>query len=122
MEALLAVAVCGSMATALVVSIQNITKLSFEAKRESALSRIIYNRVMFAATQPRIQEGRSSTRVEEWDVEIETEITPITDLVTLEGQEITGLFRIVVKAVWWGDSDYESISTETWRNQYLYAR
>jgi len=70
---------------------------------------------------PRLQEGFSSNRVDEWDVEIETEITPIEDLTDQEGNVVSGLLRINVRAVWWEDGDYESIDASTWRNPQLYA-
>lgn len=122
MEAVLAVAVCGVMATGIVVAMQRIANLSFEAKRESALSRIIHNELMFAATKPRIQEGKSTRQVEEWDVEVETIVTPMEGLVTQEGNEIQGILQIVVNAVWWADGDYEKQTVETFRLQDMYAR
>ncbi len=121
MEAILAVAVCGAMGTGIVIAVQNIAKLSYEAKRESALSRIIYNRLMFEATNPSIEEGKNSVRVDEWDVEIETEISPLEGLVNQDQAEITGLYKVEIKAVWWGGQDYEELSVVTWRNPILYS-
>lgn len=122
MEAVLAVAVCGIMATGIVVAMQRIANLSFEAKRESALSRIIHNELMFAATKPIIQEGKSTRQIEEWDVEVETIVTPMEGLVTQEGTEVQGILQIVVNAVWWADGDYEKQTVETYRLQDMYAR
>ena len=121
LEALLAVAVCGIMATGIVVAMKSVTRLSFEAKREAALTRIIYNKLMFETTKPRLQEGFTSERVDEWDVDIETEISPIEDLVDQEGNVVAGLLKVNVRAVWWGDGDYESIDASTWRNPQMYA-
>ncbi len=122
MEAILTVALCGIMGTALVVSIQRIAKLSYEAKRESALSRIIHNELFFATTNPRLQEGQKSRHVEEWDVDLETIVTPLQDLLDQEGQPLTKLYKIEVKAVWWEDGEYVNHSAETWRHSDLYAR
>lgn len=122
LEAVLAVAICGIMATAIVVAMQRIANLSFEAKRESALSRIIHNELMFAATSPRMAEGKSTKQIEEWDVELETIISPLEGLVNQDGQEIGGLFQIEVNAVWWADGDYVNRSAETWRHGDMYVR
>ena len=122
MEALLAVAICGIMTTGIALAIHEVAKLSFEAKRESAINRIIYNRLMFAATLPRVQEGVTTTRVEEWDIEIETVTTPIEDLVNQDETVLNRLFKIEVKAIWWEDGEYQNQSVETWRHADLYAR
>lgn len=121
LEALLAVSVCGVMTTGIVIAMFQIGKLSQDAKRQSALTRIIHNELMFATTRPRIQEGKTIKQVEEWDVEVETIITPLEDLIDQDGNVVNGIFNIQVNAVWWGDGDYERLSVETWRNRILYA-
>ncbi len=121
-EAVLAIGLCGIMATAFVVAIQQITKLSFEAKRESALSRIVHNELIFAATKPQIQEGKVVRQVEEWDVELETIISPVEGLVNEDGIELDNLLEVQVNAVWWADGDYKNRTAETWRHKNMYAR
>lgn len=122
MEALLAVAICGIMTTGIVLSIAEVAKLSFQAKRESAITRIIYNELMFTTTIPAIQEGTKTTQVEEWDIEIETNITLLEGLINKEGNNLDSLYKIEVKAIWWEDGEYANQSAETWRHLNLYVR
>lgn len=122
LETIIALAVCGIMATSLVIAMQRIASLSFNAKRESSLSRIIHNQLLFATTKPNIEEGKTSIHVEEWDVDLETIITPIEDLLNEEEVELNRLYLIEVHAVWWADGEYVKRSAETWRHADMYVQ
>lgn len=123
MEAVLAVGIAGIMITAIAIAMKNISRLSFESKREAIISRIIHNELMTHATKPRIQEGQlPSKRIEEWEIEIITNVIPLTEVTNSDGALLDQLFKVEVKATWWEDGDYTTRTAETWRNANLYAQ
>jgi len=123
MEVVLAVGIAGVMITAIAIAMKNISKLSFESKREAIISRIIHNELMTHATKPNIQEGQlPSKRIEEWEIEIITNIIPLTEVTNSDGALLDQLFKVEVQATWWEDGDYTTRIAETWRNANLYAQ
>jgi len=122
MEVVVAVGIAGIMITGIAVAMKNVTRLSFEAKREAIINRIIYNELTTVATRPRLSEGQlPSRRVEEWDIEIITNITPLTEVLNEDGQVLNNLMKIEVSASFWENSEYVTRTAETWRNTRLYA-
>ena len=122
LEIVLAVGICGITITSIAVAMQQITRLSADASREAAISRIIGNELFFTTTSPRLIEGQTSKRVEEWDIEIETHITRLQEVTNQDNATVHNLYKIEVKAVWWEDNGYTERTAETWRYAPLYAQ
>ena len=123
LEVILAVGIAGIMITAISVAMKNISRLSFESKREAVISRIIYNELMVAGTKPNIQEGQlPAKRIDEWEIDIITEITALEDLTNQDGAILNNLFKIEVNASFWENGEYVTRTAETWRNSDIYAR
>lgn len=122
LEAVLAVLICGVMATGIVLAVKRVANLAFVAKREASLQRIVHNHLMAELTRPRIIEGKNSVQLDEWDIELETEITLKEDLQTQEGAVLNNIFDVTVRAVWWENNDWQKTEATSWRQRELYSR
>lgn len=122
LEAVLAVLICGVMATGIVLAVKRVANLAFVAKREASLQRIVHNHLMAELTRPRIIEGKNSVQLDEWDIELETEITLKEDLQTQEGTVLNNIFDVTVRAVWWENNDWQKTEATSWRQRELYSR
>ncbi len=123
LEVVLAVAIAGAMITGIAIAMQNISRLGFETKREAVISRIIHNELRRAMTTPSIAEGTLPTKlIDEWDIQIATTITPLTELTNRDGIILDRLFEVKVEASWWEDGGYVTRTAQTWRHANLYAR
>ena len=65
----------------------------------------------------KLEEGRELR-----DIEIITNITPLTEVTNMDGALLDQLYKVEVAATWWEDSDYTTRKVETWRLANLYAQ
>ncbi len=123
LEAVLAVGIAGIMITGVSLAMRNITRLGYQSKREAVVGRIIANELQLVSTKPRITEGQLPSKlIKEWEIEIISEVTELTDVTNQDGAILNRLFEIKVEASWWEDGGYVTRSAETWRHADLYAR
>lgn len=122
MEVLVAVFMFGLVGTALVVALNDLGKLSFELHQSQRISRILDNELRRAISIPNIQEGTFTRSIEEFQLDLETVISPIEDLESAEGRPLSNMFRIQVTGFWFAEGQQNSETVETWRYARLYQR
>jgi|GEM_PF-7027397 len=123
MEVLAASVLAGIVITGIAVAMKNITRLSADAKREALVSRLIYNELRTAATKPQITEGQLPPKlIESWDIELITEVIPLTEVTNVDGVILNNLFKIEVTAHFQQNNEQVTRTAETWRNSSFYAR
>lgn len=121
MEVLLAMAILASVSTAFAVALSRVAELSETGRRESEIQRILDSALTDAAMLPAIEPERFSYRLEEMGgIEIIVLIEPIEGLESMQGQQVTGLLRVEVTAIFEQDGRPVERMVETWRNIRLY--
>ncbi len=120
LEVIVAVGFFASVATALVVVIQQMGSLSEKIHRDQQLTRLLDSELTRTLTLPTLQEGETSRYLPELDVDLRTLVEPIEDIENQDGQPLSFLFRVQITAFFEDGGDYQSESVESWRYARLY--
>jgi len=120
LEVIVAVGFFASVATALVVVIQQMGSLSEKIHRDQQLTRLLDSELTRTLTLPALQEGETSRYLPELDVDLRTLVEPIEDIENQDGQPLSFLFRVQITAFFEDGGDYQSESVESWRYARLY--
>jgi prepilin-type N-terminal cleavage/methylation domain-containing protein len=120
LEVVLALAVFGIAATGFAVAIHRMGGTAELAQRELKITRILESALDEAVSIPTMEVGSTSTSVADTNIEIDTEIELIDDLVSEEGQNLQDMYRVKVTAHWYQDGVQNERVAETWRFGRMY--
>ena len=120
LEVVLALGVFGIAATGFAVAIQKMGKAAAAAQEELRVTRILESALDEAISMPLLEEGTTSIKVFDTDIDLDTSIRLIEDLESEDGQLLQEMYRITVTAYWFRDGVPEERSVETWRFGRMY--
>lgn len=119
-EVILALAVFGIAATGFAVALHKMADVAVVAQSEMRITRILESALDEAMSVPTLQEGTTSVRLAEGDIDIDTKIELMQEeLKNEDGQNLQEMYRITVIAHWY-DTAQQERSAETWRYARLY--
>ena len=120
MEAVLALLLFAIVGTALMTALNEVGRMAFDARREAVLARLLDSELRRAMTVPTLEEGETSTSLEEMGAEILSIVEPMEEIENQDGRLLQQMYRIEVVATWWEDNEQQEMSVETWRYARLY--
>jgi hypothetical protein len=122
MEVLLALTIFAWVGTALASAMHSIGKISTDIRKQMILTRILDSELREAMSVPQLEEGTTEESLDEGQIDIVTVVTPIEDLLTVDGTPLQEMYRIQVIATWWDGREYVEEMVETWRYGRLYQQ
>jgi type II secretory pathway pseudopilin PulG len=104
LEAVLALGLFATVATAMAVALNQLSSASTNMRREALLLRTLESAMTEAAHRTPLQPRFETTPIDAFGVSVETQIAPL-NLKSQRGQQLRGLYQIVVTARFGDDSD-----------------
>lgn len=120
LEMVLALTVFGIAATAFAVALKQMGMAASLAQEELRITRILESALDEAAFVPVLEEGVTNSTVGENDIELDTTIELVEDLVNEDGQPLSQIYRIKIEARWYANGQWQERVVETWRNGNMY--
>lgn len=121
-EVILALAIFGIAATGFAVALHKVSDLAMLTQSEMRITRILESSLEEAVSIPTLQEGTTSVRIAEGDIDIDTKVELMQDqLKNKDGQSLQEMYRITVIAHWYDTAPRERF-VETWRYGRLYQQ
>lgn len=124
MEVILALGIFSIAATGFAMALAKTADAALLAQRKMKITRILDSSLREAVSLPVLEEGTTTTALEEKiggaAVEIDTKVEILDEMENQDGQLLQNMFRIEVVANWYEDGEWKSESAETWRYGRLY--
>lgn len=124
MEVILALGVFGIAVTGFTIAITRTAEVAVMAQRQTQINRLLESALMETLSQPQMEVGSNTMALEETiagaNVEIDVIIEELTDFTTEDGQPLSDMYRIEVRANWFEDGEWKQEMAETWRYANLY--
>jgi type II secretory pathway pseudopilin PulG len=120
LEMVLALTVFGIAATAFAVALQQMAKAASLAQEELRITRILESALDETLSLPVLEEGVTNSTVGDNDIELDTTIELLEDLMNEDGQPLSQMYLIKIDARWYANGQWQERSVDTWRNGNMY--
>lgn len=124
LEVVLALGIFGMVATAFAVALARTSDAAQLSQRRMQINRILDSALTATLSLPTLEEGTETAVLDEEiggaQVEVDTVVIPLEDLVNQDGQSLQEMYRIVVTAHWFENGEWQEESADTWRYSRMY--
>lgn len=119
MEVVIALGIFSTAVVSFIVVLNQVAELSLLTRQESMVSRLIEGALMEALTVPEIKEEKYEYQLDETDMVITVDTSPIT-LVNKDQSQLEDMWLVKVTARWMQNGEPSEETVETWRYGKLY--
>lgn len=119
-EVLLALGIFATACTAFAVALRGMGEAAALAQSEMRITTILDSALDEALSRPFLEEGVTSSILEDSEIEIDETIELMEEMENKDGQLLQEMFRIEIKAHWYQDGEWQDRSVETWRYARMY--
>ncbi|RYD41813.1 MAG: type II secretion system protein [Verrucomicrobiaceae bacterium] len=120
LEMVLALTVFGIAATAFAVALKQMGMAASLAQEELRITRILESALDETVSIPVLEEGVTNSTAGEDNIELDTTIELMEDLVNKDGQPISQIYHIKIEARWYANGQWQERMVDTWRNGNMY--
>lgn len=119
MEVVIALGIFSAAVVSFIVTLNQVAELSLLTRQETMVSRLIEGALMEALTIPEIKEEKYEYQLDETDMVIAVDTSPIT-LVNKDQSQLEDMWLVKVTARWMQNGVPCEETVETWRYGKLY--
>lgn len=119
MEVVIALGIFSAAVVSFIVTLNQVAELSLLTRQETMVSRLIEGALMEALTVPEIKEEKYEYQLDETDMVITVDTSPIT-LVNKDQSQLEDMWLVKVTARWMQSGEPCEETVETWRYGKLY--
>ncbi len=120
LEVVLAMGIFALAATGFTLALQNAADASDMAAREMQVTRMLQSSLDAAISIPVLEEGETSEKLEEREMEIVTLYEKMEEMENVDGQLLQDMWRITVTAYFFQGNTELSRTAVTWRYGRMY--
>lgn len=120
LEVVLAMGIFALAATGFTIALQKAADASDMAAREMQVTRMLQSSLDAAISIPVLEEGETSEKLEEREMEIVTLYEKMEEMENVDGQLLQDMWRITVTAYFFQGNTEMSRTAVTWRYGRLY--
>lgn len=119
LEAILAVSILSVIAVSLTVAIDRLGAVALQAQREMAMMRNLETLLTWHLRDPNISERQKASAPDVYGVVYQSTVEEI-ELFNVDGEALSEMLRIEIRAVWEEPSGMQEQIVETYRYARLY--
>lgn len=120
LEVVIAIGIFATAAVGFSMALNKAADAADLTQREMQITRILRSSLDDAVSRPITEEGTTTEKIEEQNIEIDTTYKKIEDLENKEGQLLQGMWLVTVSAHWYEQGQWKERSAATWRYERAY--